>query len=216
MKIVILNIPSYNAYSYLKEFEENIRKYKKYKDAEIIVISEDINKKENIMIETLNLTTISELPSNPEILLNFKEEIDYFVILSKTDDNDPDGYTFDIIHRLNDLNTSAKIIAECNVDSERARLVKAGASALIRPTRTYPTLLVKSIVEEGNEIILEKLIDIKTKYNVVKVEKKIDWMTFLIENYDKGLALGFVDYKGNITINPKHDEICTIKYALFY
>lgn len=216
MKIVILNIPSYNGYNYIKEFEENIRKYKKYKDVEIIVISEDINKKENILIESLNVTTVNELPSDPDVLSLYKEDTDLFVILSKTDDNDPDGYTFDIIHRIKDINKSARIIAECNIDSERNRLLKSGANALIRPTRTYPTLLVKAIVEKDNEIILEKLIDIETDYKIVEVDAVIDWMSFFIDNYDKGLALGFVDFQGRVKINPKNDELCSIKYALFY
>jgi voltage-gated potassium channel len=68
-----------------------------------------------------------------------------------------DGKTFDIIHRVRAENPNAKIIAECVDDNNRDRLVGAGASVVVRPMRSYPEMIVGSLLNPGSSEILENL-----------------------------------------------------------
>ena len=68
-----------------------------------------------------------------------------------------DAYTFDAVSRLRERGARARIVAECVDDRNRERLLKAGASTVVRPLRGYPEMVVRAIVAPGAEQIVERM-----------------------------------------------------------
>ena len=81
------------------------------------------------------------------------------VIVLASDANDPvaDSISFDVIHRLREINPDCPLLGECVDDRNRDRLRQAGASAVVRPLRSYPEMLVRALVAPGSEYIIENL-----------------------------------------------------------
>ncbi len=81
------------------------------------------------------------------------------IIILAEDHGEPkaDSVAFDIIHRLREINPGCRILAECVDDRNRRRLRDAGASAVVRPMRGYPEMMVRAVVAPGSEYIIENL-----------------------------------------------------------
>jgi voltage-gated potassium channel len=80
------------------------------------------------------------------------------VLLSESEHNATfDGVTFDTLHRLRELGTTAPVLAECLRDENRARFKQAGANLVIRPMRAYPGMVVRGFVAPGVEQVFEEL-----------------------------------------------------------
>ncbi len=140
------------------------------------------------------------------------DEAEVIVVLAKDEsDNLSDGSTFDILHRLAELGAKGTVLAECVDDRNRERLLKAGADIVIRPTRAYPGMMVRSLVAPGSEQIFENLVvgssDEYKRYDVEIVDKTWrDVVCALITN-NAGTAVAFVDRQnGSLHCNPAADE----------
>ena len=68
-----------------------------------------------------------------------------------------DSIAFAVVHRLRDFNPDCPVLAECIDDGNRDRLRAAGATAVLRPMRGYPGMLVRAVVAPGSEFIIENL-----------------------------------------------------------
>jgi hypothetical protein len=223
MKITILNMPAHNTVQYFESLLAGLNQHKRFENAHIKLISEKITQDHNssifLALDALPIEKIPALPSSPHTMEHYVEGSDIVFVMCNTADNDPDGYTFDILNRLSELkNKPQMIVAECELDSERSRLIKEGADAVIRPTRTYPSIFIRSIASKGSEEILEKIIDLDSEYKkLVLNEKNIVWKDIFFKNYDEnGMAVGYIDLDGVPHINPKMDKSCDIQSILFF
>ncbi len=79
------------------------------------------------------------------------------VVLAEGGDARSDSVTFDVVHRLRALDADAPVLVECVDDRNRDRLRQAGASAVMRPMRGYPEMVVRAVVAPGSESIIENL-----------------------------------------------------------
>lgn len=117
-----------------------------------------------------------------------------------------DSRTFDIIHRLRERGITARIVAECVDDMNRERLKRAGASAIVRPLRGYPEMIVRAIVAPGTEWIIERLFssegDECLRFDVTV--RSLIWskiVTAVLEaNF--GTPVGYADAQGQPHSNP--------------
>jgi voltage-gated potassium channel len=117
-----------------------------------------------------------------------------------------DSRTFDIIHRLRERGITARIVAECVDDMNRERLKRAGASAIVRPLRGYPEMIVRAIVAPGTEWIIERLFssegDECLRFDVIV--RSLIWskiVTAVLEaNF--GTPVGYADAQGQPHSNP--------------
>ena len=117
-----------------------------------------------------------------------------------------DSRTFDIIHRLRERGITARIVAECVDDMNRERLKRAGASAIVRPLRGYPEMIVRAIVAPGTEWIIERLFssegDECLRFDVTV--RGLIWskiVTAVLEaNF--GTPVGYADAQGQPHSNP--------------
>lgn len=129
-----------------------------------------------------------------------------------------DSRTFDIIHRLRERGIKVRIVAECVDDLNRARLKRAGASAIVRPLRGYPEMIVRAIVAPGTEWIIERLFssegDECLRFDVTVAD--IVWAdvvsAILAGNF--GTPVGYADEEGLPHSNPPPHSVVTAQ-ALF-
>ncbi|TNC04604.1 ion transporter [Methylobacterium terricola] len=122
-----------------------------------------------------------------------------------------DSRTFDIIHRLRERGITARIVAECVDDLNRERLKKAGASAIVRPLRGYPEMIVRAIVAPGTEWVIERLFSSEgdeclrfdVRFSGLAWERVVQ--AVLGANY--GIAIGYADAEGRPHSNPAPNAV---------
>ena len=131
------------------------------------------------------------------------------IIVLARDDTDPgsDGRIFDILDRLTELGTRARVLAECVKDADRARLRRAGADIVVRPLRAYPEMIVRALAAPGAEAIMEDLFtsrgDECWRYDVrLCCPRWADVVCILLEA-DIGTPIGFRSARdGQVKVNP--------------
>ncbi|HEX8416137.1 MAG TPA: potassium channel family protein [Methylobacterium sp.] len=141
------------------------------------------------------------------------------VILAEAEgDRLSDSRTFDIIHRLRERGVTARIVAECVDDLNRNRLKRAGASAIVRPLRGYPEMIVRAIVAPGTEWIIERLFssegDECMRFDVAVAGVAWSWVVTTVLGANYGTPVGYADAAGELHSNPPPDTIVSVT-ALF-
>ena len=147
------------------------------------------------------------------------DQAQVLVILAEAEgDRLSDSRTFDIIHRLRERGITARIVAECVDDVNRERLKRAGASAIVRPLRGYPEMIVRAIVAPGTEWIIERLFssegDECLRFDVEL--EGLPWFSVVtvIIGANYGTPVGYADIEGQLHSNPPPDALVSGK-ALF-
>ncbi len=208
--IVILNSPSHSGGRYLQRLIKQFRASENYKDSEIYLLTRQFPKCLPDFITQLgNVVHYSGNPSNPQDLeaVCVAQARDVIVLTKDENDESSDGRTFDILHRLKDLNVNATVLAECVEDSNRQRLEDAGANIVIRPIRAYPEMIVRAFDTPGSERIIENMFNSENdeyrRYDVnINNMSWCDVVTRLITR-DVGIAVAYIDRHSNeLVYNP--------------
>lgn len=132
------------------------------------------------------------------------------VLARNANDAESDSLTFDITSRLRDRGVKGRIVCEAVRDCNRGRLRKAGADNVLRPIRSYPELLVRTILSPGSEQIIEDLFDSCgeecVRYNVKLSAKWADIIKAMVDE-DIGTPLGYENRKHEVISNahPNRD-----------
>ncbi len=198
--IVILNTPTYSGERYLQRLIKQFRTSAHYADTPIYLLTRQFqNGLPNFITQFDNVVHYNGNSSNPHDLETVCVAKARGIIILTKDENDEnsDGRTFDILHRLKDLNVNASILAECVEDSNRKRLERAGANVVIRPIRAYPEMIVRAFDAPGSERIIENMFNSEgDEYRRYDVEvNNITWrdtVTRLI-THDAGIAVAYID-----------------------
>ncbi|VAW51851.1 hypothetical protein MNBD_GAMMA06-2060 [hydrothermal vent metagenome] len=213
--IVILNTPTNSGERYLQRLIKQFRRSSHYEDTPIYILTRDFpNGLPNCLIDLQNVVHYTGDPSDPKLLavVGAHNACDIIVLSGNEHDEAADGHTFDILHRLKELNTHANVLAECVVDSNRERLQKAGANIVIRPIRAYPEMIVRAFATPGSELIIENMFNSDDdEYRRYDVEiKNTAWsevVTRLISN-DAGIAVAYIDLNTQkMVYNPAANSV---------
>ncbi|MBT3206093.1 MAG: potassium channel protein [Gammaproteobacteria bacterium] len=213
--IVILNTPSFSGERYLQRLIKQFRCSTHYEDTTIYLLSRQFpNGLPDFITELDNVVHYHGNASNPDDLAAVCIDKASEIIVLTKDENDEssDGRTFDILHRLNDLNIDARVLAECVEDSNRKRLQAAGANILIRPIRAYPEMIVRAFVAPDSERIIENMFNSEDdEYRRFDIELSgLSWsdiVTRLI-SHNVGIAVAYIDRKtSEMVYNPAADTI---------
>ncbi|NOR51731.1 MAG: hypothetical protein GQ470_03845 [Gammaproteobacteria bacterium] len=217
--IVILNTPSHAGERYLQRLIQQFRATANYEDVPIYLLTRKFeNGLPQFITQLNNVVHYSGSPATPQNLVAVcVETAREIIILTKDeDDESSDGRTFDILHRLNDLNVRATVLAECVEDDNRKRLEDAGANIVIRPIRAYPEMIVRAFDTPGSEQIIENMFnsdgDKYRRYDVnISDTAWRDVVTRLI-NANAGIAVAYIDrLSDKMVYNPSADEVPEIK-----
>ncbi|KAB1073004.1 potassium channel protein [Methylobacterium planeticum] len=147
------------------------------------------------------------------------DQAQVLVVLAENEgDRLSDSRTFDIIHRLRERGITARIIAECVDDVNRERLKRAGASAIVRPLRGYPEMIVRAIVAPGTEWIIERLFssegDECLRFDVRASDLPWSHIVRTVLEANMGTPVGYADAQGLPHSNPPPQASVTVQ-ALF-
>ncbi|MFT7386913.1 MAG: voltage-gated potassium channel [Candidatus Endobugula sp.] len=152
------------------------------------------------------------------------EELDvldaqYIIVLCQ-DENDArsDSLTLDMLDRIAQKNTVAFIVAECILDENRERFLRLQADAVIRPIRSYPELIVRTLSAPGTERILENLFThdgASTQRFDIDIND-ITWQDIACKIISAGIGtpLGFISHTGEVITNPSHNQAVSAKALL--
>lgn len=208
--IVILNTPSHSGERYLQRLIKQFRASVYFRDTPIYLLSRQFPQGLPDFITQLdNVAHYSGTANSPQDLMAVcvTQARDVIVLAKDEHDENSDGRTFDILHRLKDLNVSAGILAECVEDNNRKRLEDAGANIVIRPIRAYPEMIVRAFSAPGSERIIENMFNSEDdEYRRYDVEISdmawYDVVTRLI-THDVGIAVAYIDRESKeMVYNP--------------
>jgi len=217
--IVILNTPSHSGERYLQRLIKQFRASVHYEDVPIYLLTRKFENGLPPFITQLNdVVHYNGSPGNPQdleaVCVETAREI---IVLAKDEDDErSDGRTFDILHRLNDLNIGATVLAECVEDSNRKRLENAGANIVIRPIRAYPEMIVRAFDAPGSERIIENMFNSEgDRYRRYDIDiSGMAWsevVTRLITD-NAGIAVAYIDrITEDMVYNPPADAMPEIK-----
>jgi voltage-gated potassium channel len=134
------------------------------------------------------------------------------IVVLARDSHDPasDSLTFDITSRLGDMGVTGKIVCEAVRDCNRTRMKKAGAANVLRPIRSYPELLIRTILSPGSEQIVEDLFDSAgeecIRYNIRLTATWADILKSMVDE-DIGTPLGYENLKGEVITNAHPQKV---------
>jgi voltage-gated potassium channel len=123
-----------------------------------------------------------------------------------------DSVTLDVLMQLEHLCGSVKpyVAAECVQDENRDRAEKAGASAIIRPVRAYPEILVRALVAPGTEKVLENLFthhdDHAVRYRVSLKGAVWSDVACNLMRAGYGTLMAYVTGDGHVECHPAPDH----------
>src|SRR5690606_11561874 len=114
--------------------------------------------------------------------------------------------TFDISHRLGELNLGQKTTVECVTDANRSRYKELGERAVIRPVRTYPEIMVRSVVAPGSEKVLEDMFNYEQDHPH-RYDLELDDLTWpdivsALILHGIGTALAYINHDDDVICHP--------------
>ena len=155
--ILILNAPIYNAEQYFVRLISQIRENEEYKTIPIQILTTEFENGLPTKLRELGVVFYRGSPNSSADL----DKVDvtsaqHILVLAKHEyAAGADSTTFDVAHRLMEMNVLHKAHVECVLDENRERLKKLGARSILRPIRSYPEIIVQALVAPGSETLLE-------------------------------------------------------------
>jgi len=211
--ILILNAPKEHGESYLNNLIRHIRNTPDLADSPIQILSDryiDGLPASLLAHSVVHFTGVAENDAN---LRAVSVEMAQTIIILSEDYTDikSDSLTFDVISRIKSIGSKARIIAEVTDDSNRQRLLDAGADIVLRPVRAYPEILVRSIAAPGTEAVLENFFtydgDHIARHDISFQNKNWGEVICKFVNENSGIPLAYIDLDGQVVSNPLTTEI---------
>jgi voltage-gated potassium channel len=207
--ILIINTPKHDSERYLGLLVTQITQTPEFEDTPIQILTTAFPEGLPLDLRAQGVVHHTGDALDDGMLLSAgTDKAKYIIVLSSdAQDSHSDSLTFDILHRIQTLNSSAFIMAEAINDSNRPRFKNAGANAVIRPIRAYPEMLVRSLTAPGTEQVLEDLFRHQGDHTIrlnVRLSN-VTWarvVTTLIQK-NIGTALGYVQRNGEIMTHPQ-------------
>lgn len=210
--ILIINSPKNSRDNYFIRLITQIRENAEYAETPVQLLNIDFPDGLPDCLRELGAVHVHGTPSKPEDLARAgASRAKHIVVLARNEyASDSDSFTFDIAHRLNELHVCHKAIIECVIDDNRQRMKDLGVKSVLRPIRSYPEIIVRSMDAPGSEVIIEDMFtranDHPHRYPVwLEGEPWADVVNALIQA-NLGTALGYVTKEGNVVAHPKGDE----------
>ena len=206
--VLLINAPATGASLYFETLVRELRTTEWGGKRDVLILTEDWPDGMPVALQRLDVVHVHGSGTSQEAL----EAADaaraaVVIVLARMAEAQSDGVTFDIVHRLGDLGCEGSILVECVDDRNRDRLRDAGASAVLRPMRGYPEMMVRAVIAPGSEQIIVDLFtsggDECVRYDV-GIEG-VSWGVLAAALIGKGVGtpIAYADSEtGAITSNP--------------
>lgn len=218
--IVFLNCPEEAGEEYYFQAVSQLRASDvHYATRPIVIVSENFVDGLPERLRRMDVCHVSKPLSDNDALRSASAlQADVIIILAYAHlDPTSDSITFEMIDRLREQGFKGRIIAEAVRDENRARLKRAGANNVLRPIRSYPELLMRSILAPGSEQVIEKLFDSHSEECIRYIANvQITWLEVIqkLASHDIGLPIAYEDKNGEIFSNPPVHS--TVDAAAFF
>jgi voltage-gated potassium channel len=212
--VLIINSPNHNPAVYFHRLVEQLRATVQFADAPVQILTdafpdglpESLRERgvvhyhgESVDSETLKATTPGQARA---IIVLARDEYSRV----------SDSVTLDVLLQLRSLcgESLPYVVAECVHEDNRQRAETLGASAMLRPVRAYPEMLVRSLVAPGAEKILENLFthhdDHAIRYDLAL--KGVVWADVACRLITGGMGtlMAYVTDNGEVVCHPAHDH----------
>lgn len=211
--IVIINTPQNGGQQYFMRFASQIRAIPGYETIPIMILTQQFPMGLPTELSDIGVVHYHGAGFDPKALKSVRAGSARHIIVLSADEADPysDSLTFDIAHRLAEQNLGNHTIVECVDDSNRGRFKTLGIRAVIRPVRTYPEIMVRSLVAPGSEKVLEDLFNYEHDHPH-RYDLKLDdlnWADIVsaLIRHGIGTALAFIDEDNEVVCQPPTDQV---------
>lgn len=212
--IVIINTPKHGGMTYFMRFATQVRAVQGYETIPIMLLTREFPGGLPVELSELGLVHFHGSGFDPDALKAVHAGSARHIVVLAANEADPhsDSLTFDISHRLGELNLGQKTTVECVTDANRSRFKTLGMRAIIRPVRTYPEIMVRSVVAPGSEKVLEDMFNYEQdhphRYDLVLDD--LNWADIVsaLIRHGIGTALAYINDSDEVICHPPvTDEI---------
>ncbi len=210
--ILIINTPEQDTHRYLTRLIEQIKLTPRLATTPIQIVSDHFEEGLPQVVRDLGAVHVHGRPESGELLhkLNI-EHASYIIIIARNySDTLSDSISFDILHRIQEFESTAYILAEVVDDNNRKRFREHGADSVVRPIRAYPEIITRSMEAPGTEQVLENLFTHKGDYpqRFDITIRNMHWSEVVnkIVNAEIGLPLAYIDEHAKVHTNPDASE----------
>ena len=206
--IVIINTPQHGGEQYFMRFASQIRSVPGYETIPIMLLTRQFPNGLPPKLADMGLVHFHGAGFDPAALQAVHAGSARHIVILAADDSEgnSDSLTFDIAHRLSELNLGFQTTVECVVDENRSRLKALGVRAVIRPVRTYPEIMVRAVVAPGSEKVLEDMFNYEQdhphRYDLLLED--LNWADIVsaLIRHGIGTALAYIDDDGEVVCQP--------------
>ncbi|SNB57723.1 voltage-gated potassium channel [Marinobacter sp. es.042] len=210
--IIIINTPQHGGDQYFMRFASQIRAIPGYETIPIMILTRQFPMGLPTELSDIGVVHYHGAGFDPEALKAVHAGSARHIIVLAADEADAssDSLTFDIAHRLTELNLGNHTIVECVNDENRGRFKALGVRTTIRPVRTYPEIMVRSVVAPGSEKVLEDLFnyehDHPHRYDLMLDD--LNWADIVsaLVRHGIGTALAYIDNDNEVICHPPTNE----------
>lgn len=206
--IVIVNSPRTGAVRYLERLLRKLRDDPDLGQRQVQLLSQAFP--EGLPDSLVNLGLVHYNGTGHDLrsleAVNVQHATHVVVLAPDDDDVRSDSLNFDVLHRMRELYSGARLIVETVDDDNRLRFRQFGAHTIIRPLRAYPEAMVQSIAAPGSEEVLEDLLtshgSITRRYDLRVTGWVWQDLVFEVMTHGWGTAMAYVDAGANVIVNP--------------
>lgn len=209
--VLIINTPRRGGEQYFMRVATQLRAIPGYESVPIMILTQKYANGLPPELKDIGLAHYHGTGASEEDLKSAHAGQARHILLLALDETDPssDSYTFDIAHRLSELNLASKITAECVSDSNRQRFRAIGVRSVIRPVRTYPEIMVRAVVAPGTEKVLEDMFNYEQdhphRYNLTLDDLTWSDIVSALIRHGIGTALAYIDDNDDVVCHPEPD-----------
>ena len=217
--LLILNSPLDHSTAYFERLLMQLRQTPQFSACPVMIITRAFDAGLPESLTKLGAVHMSAWGLDIEALRHSGPERAKAVAILAKSEYDPasDSVTLDAIERVRSLSADVHLVVECLDDQNRGRMHKAGASAVVRPTRVYPEIMARALAHPGSEKVLEEIIDAGgTECIRLEIAWNGSWKDLAMRLIDGevGTAVAYESAEGKTLVNPRSSEKITAR-AIF-
>lgn len=207
--VVILNTPKHGGELYFIRLASQIRAVPEYETMPIQVLTRQYPDGLPTEVRDAGIVHHHGFGSDVSALhaVSITEARHILVLAPDSADTESDSVTFDIAHRLSEMNLGHRVTLECVRDENRSRYRALGIRTIIRPVRTYPEIMVRAVISPGSEKVLEDLFNYQRDHpHRYEFELKgLTWADIVsaLVRHDIGTALAYITHDDEVLCYPE-------------
>jgi voltage-gated potassium channel len=208
--LVILNSPAEHPQEYFERLVQELRRMPRFAQCPILIITRAFEQGLPESLAKLGVAHLTAWGLDFHALRDASaEHARAIAILAKSEiEPTSDSITLDAVTRVRSV-SQAHLVVECLDERNRARMIRAGASAVVRPTRVYPEIMARALSHPGSEKVLEEILDAGGA-ECARIDEAWEgaWRD-LVRRFcdeDAGTPIGYEDLEGKVHVNPKQGE----------